>query len=65
MTSFLANWKTSASGILMVAMGVGALFGVKVGTAPVSPDAAIAMIVAGIGLVFAKDKNVTGGTTPQ
>lgn len=64
MGSFLTNWKTSGSGALSILIGIGSLFGVKYG-AGMSADQALALIVAGFGLLFAKDSNVTGGTTPQ
>ena len=63
--NFLSNWKTSGAGALMILMGIAALFGIKVGTAPLTADQAIATIVAGFGLLFAKDNNVTGGNAPQ
>lgn len=46
-----ANWKTTASGALMILTGVAGLFGVGGATA----DASLGLIVGGIGLVFAKD----------
>lgn len=63
--NFLANWKTSGAGALMILMGIAALFGIKVGSNPITPDQAIATIIAGFGLLFAKDNNVTGGTSTQ
>ena len=66
MKSIKANWKTSAAGALTMLAGVGSLFGVSIaGLAPIDPTAALAMITGGIGLIFAKDGNVTGGTTAQ
>ncbi len=66
MKSFLTNWKTTASGAGAVLIGVLSLLGIKVtGQAPIDPQAALAMIIGGFGLIFAKDGNVTGGTTPQ
>lgn len=60
--SFLTNWKTTGSGVLMILLGIAGLLGIKGGT---DSSTAIASIMAGIGLIFAKDSNVTGGTTPQ
>jgi len=57
MSNMLKNWKTSAAGALMILTGIGSLAGVKTG---VDPNAAITSIVAGFGLLFAKDGNVTG-----
>lgn len=66
MSSFWANWKTTASGLLAVGIGMASLLGISVaGMAPVDPTAAIAMITGGVGLIFAKDGNVTGGTKTQ
>jgi hypothetical protein len=65
MKSFLTNWKTTGTGVLMVLLGASGLLGLQVGAAPVSAEASIAMIVSGVGLLFAKDGNVTGGGTKQ
>lgn len=64
MKSFFTNWKTSGAGALMIMVGAASLAGIKSG-AGMSADQAIASIIAGFGLLFAKDGNVTGGTTPQ
>lgn len=63
--NILTNWKTSAGGILTIAIGVASLLGIKVGANPIDPTSAIAMITAGWGLLMAKDQNVTGGTVKQ
>lgn len=58
----LANWKTTSAG------GVVLLITVLTQITPILPPqyAAIATgVVAGLGLLFAKDGNVTGGTTKQ
>lgn len=60
--SILKNWKTSAAGAMMIVGGILSLLGVKTG---IDPAAAGASILAGFGLIFAKDGNVTGGTNPQ
>lgn len=57
----MTNWKTILSGVLTL----GAV-GVKIAHDPKSIGAEdIAAITAGIGLLFAKQHNVTGGTIPQ
>jgi len=61
----LTNWKTSAVGALTIATGLAGLFGVTVSGTPMSPDAAIGLIVAGFTGLLAKDSNVTGGTVKQ
>jgi len=64
----MKSWKTTvfgAGGLLtVVAAAVSALFD---GDPLTNPDwtAVIAGAAACIGLIFAKDSNVTGGTTPQ
>lgn len=63
--SLLTNWKTTAAGVLTILVAVAALLGIKVGSNPIDPATAIMMISAGWGLLFAKDANVTGGTTKQ
>ena len=66
MTSLLANWKTTAGGAVTVLLGVLSLLGVKVaGQASIDPQVAMGMITGGLALIFAKDNNVTGGTTQQ
>ena len=60
--SFLKNWKTTGAGVLMIITGVAGLLGIKGGS---DPTTAIASIMGGFGLIFAKDGNVTGGTTAQ
>lgn len=60
------NWKTTVTGILtiVVALGSAALGFFKTGTIP-DLGALVAAITAGIGLITAKDSNVTGGTVVQ
>lgn len=65
MKSFVTNWKTTVGGLLTMALGAAALLGIKVGNNPIDPTSAFAMITTGFGLLFAKDGNVTGGTTSQ
>lgn len=63
--SIIVNWKTSLTGIgaLLVALGhlIGAISHGDTSTLMTDLPA----IMAAIGLIFAKDSNVTGGTTPQ
>ena len=60
------NWKTTVTGILtiVVALGSAVLGFLKTGTIP-DLGALVASITAGIGLITAKDSNVTGGTVQQ
>lgn len=60
----ITNWATTLSGIatILTALGAG-LHAVSTGDLA-SAYTAIPAIIAGIGLVKAKDNNVTGGTIP-
>ena len=61
----MKNWKTTSAGILMV-LGAAATVYFHVG--PITQELAMGAITAvlgGIGLIFSKDSNVTGGTTQQ
>lgn len=62
----MTSWKTTTTGILtiIVALGSAALGFFKTGTIP-DLGALVAAIMAGIGLITAKDTNVTGGTVQQ
>jgi len=58
------NWKTTSAGILAI---VGALTGLvfAIINKTITPDvitACVTGLLGGIGLLFAKDNNVTGGT---
>ena len=65
MKNLMTNWKTSLGGLLTAALGVAALLGIKVGDSSIDPTTALGMITGGLGLLFAKDGNVTGGTVRQ
>lgn len=60
----MKNWKTTSAGILLIIGGAcGLIF-----THPVTQEvfmASATSILGGIGLIFAKDSNVTGGTIQQ
>lgn len=60
-----ANWKTTLGGALTALIGALSLIGVKIGSAPIDPTAALGMITGGFAIMFAKDANVTGGTVKQ
>lgn len=59
----IKSWKTTSLGILTIVGAVVGLAFAPVITAPVIM-AASTSIVTGIGLLFSKDSDVTGGTTP-
>lgn len=58
----MKNWQTRISGILTLG-----LIGVKAAANPgvLADPTVLAAITAGLGLIFAKQHNVTGGTVPQ
>lgn len=52
------SWKTLAMGIVTVASGIVLLFNGQ-------NTEGLAAVTGGLGLIFAKDGNVTGGSTKQ
>ncbi len=63
----MKNWKTTATGAAGVLAGVAALLTQLTSG---SPDGAVLMtsitgIITGVGLIFAKDHDVTGGSVRQ
>ena len=60
MKSFFKNWKTSIAGI-------GVLLGLasKISMMGFDPSSDILTGISAVGLIFAKDGNVTGGTVQQ
>ncbi len=58
MNSLLTNWKTSASGLIIILLGaLGTFVGVKIPGFTMDFSAAL---LTGIGLIMAKDNNVSG-----
>jgi hypothetical protein len=58
----MKSWKTTVMGIMAILSAlIGAAQGFIAGT-PVDWTATITAIMAGVGLIAAKDSNVTGGT---
>lgn len=66
MKNFFSNWKTTSAGVGMILTGLTGLLH-QVNPEVPGPDLSTSLmsIVAGLGLLFAKDGNVTGGSTPQ
>ena len=63
----MKSWKTTVAGIVTIVIALGsAALTLLDGNSATNPDmgALIAAFVAGIGLITAKDSNVTGGTKP-
>jgi hypothetical protein len=67
MKSILTNWKTTSLGILAILGGiVRFIFALKSGEfTEESVMTTLTTIFGGIGLILAKDSNVTGGTVKQ
>ncbi len=61
----MKNWKTTSAGIAMIVGGLVSLYFSKDVLNAEMITAHITAILGGIGLIFAKDQNVTGGNTPQ
>lgn len=62
------NWKTTTAGVGMLLAVVGGFLGPYFdGNPATNPDyqVLVTMAIAGVGLLFAKDYNVTGGTKQQ
>ncbi len=54
------NWKTNSSGILLIVSAIiGIYFKSKTGLDEASITAAVTAILAGVGLLFSKDGDVT------
>jgi hypothetical protein len=65
----MKNWKTTSTGILMIIVGIMGLYYAFTAVPALSQESmtaaitgGITSILGGVGLIFAKDKNVTGGT---
>jgi hypothetical protein len=64
--SFLSNWKTTTAGAGMIMTGMsGVLHWINPEVPGPDISTAMASFLAGFGLLFAKDGNVTGGSTKQ
>jgi len=61
------NWKTTSAGIAAIVGGITRLiFAIKAGEITEEAIATTTTsILLGLGLIFAKDSNVTGGTVQQ
>jgi hypothetical protein len=62
----IKSWKTTAAGITAILLAVGNAFSQFLGggLAAVNWEVLIAGVVAGIGLIFAKDAGVTNAVLP-
>lgn len=62
------NWKTSLAGFGMILAGIGGFLGPYFDGDPATDpnyQVVIGAVITGIGLLVAKDKNVTGGNVQQ
>lgn len=55
------SWKTTVSGILAILIAAGNAAQAMINGTPVDMASTLAAIMAGIGLITAKDHNVSGG----
>ena len=63
MNTMSKNWKTTGAGIAAIVVAAGAILTALTDNDPATnPDwtALVAAVIAGVGLIFAKDGNVTG-----
>ncbi len=63
MNTMSKNWKTTGAGIAAVVVAAGAILTAMTDNDPATnPDwaALVAAVIAGVGLIFAKDGNVSG-----
>ncbi len=56
----MKNWKTTLAGLAAIIGGISLFV-----NHPERIEEAFTAVSLGVGLIFAKDKNVTGGTTKQ
>jgi hypothetical protein len=61
----LKSWKTTLTGVLAILVAVFSAASAAINGHPVDYAATLAAILAGIGLISAKDGQVTGGTIKQ
>lgn len=61
-TSTMFNWKTTVAGVSAIFAAIGSLFAANGTIDWTHLSTVIPAILAGLGLMFAKDSNVTGGT---
>lgn len=58
----MKNWKTTVSGIIAIVIALAGAAQALISGGAVDWTAVISAIIAGVGLISAKDNNVTGGT---
>jgi hypothetical protein len=63
----IKNWKTTSSGIVLIAGGLARGY-IAYKTGAINEESvttSATAVLTGLGLIFAKDSNVTGGTKAQ
>lgn len=61
----MKSWKTTTAGVLSITLAVVHAALAMINGTPFDMASTLAAIMAGIGLITAKDSNVTGGTIKQ
>lgn len=61
----MKSWKTTVAGVCAILIAVAGAVQAVVGGGSIDYPSVIAAVMAGIGLIMAKDSNVTGGTVVQ
>lgn len=61
----MKNWKTTASGICTIAMAIVSVVQDIINGTTTNWAVVMTGVMTGIGLISAKDSNVTGGTVKQ
>lgn len=64
MKTFFKNWQTTVGGIAMISKAMVSILMSLSGENDISYDD-IALLISGIGLLFAKVQSVTGGSKPN
>ncbi len=60
-----ANWKTTSAGLIMIIGAISSFFFIEGKLTQAELMIQITAILGGLGLLFAKDNNVTGGNKDQ
>ena len=61
----IKSWKTTATGIVAIIAALAGAAQALLAGHPVDWTTTIAAVMAGVGLISAKDSNVTGGSVQQ
>ena len=61
----MKSWKTTVTGICAIVAALAKAGSDLAAGHPIDYSVVVSAIMVGVGLICAKDSNVTGGTTPQ